>query len=845
MAIFVYDDNGNSVFDADDYIEFYATAVADEYAKFSRHNIYWLTTAGGQGSARRMTVIDGTPGVAPGTAVHDFTLHYEPDVGYWQEAPGPESLDRWFIPAIARGALIDHAAAGQPVTFDLPLEDVSADGLGTLRISMYGGYDTDHEVSVSYEGQDLGTFAWSGYTDREVVIDNVDFREQTGDGNYTVSVTCLSGFDKIAFDWIEATYPRAFAAVNDSLSFTHATGYVYRIADFSTDALQVYDITDADDVRPIAGVDIPEVAAPFSLSFESVDDTTAHTYLVISDAAVKTAVAGIAADTASDLGDTDNGADYILITHVDIGGDGGGQPLPWVQTLVGLREGQDLRVKVVNVQDIYDEFSYGHVSPQAIKDFLTYAYDNWQAPAPKYVLLVGDSSYDFKDNWGLGTLIHVPAYLTYTDYMGETVTDEWFVCVSGDDAVPDMYIGRLPAKTAVEAADMVAKIDAYETLLNSKAWEKNILLVADDQVEDFEAVFETMNDDAAALLPAGMNADKRYLEDYLDQGFGPGDLSTDILALMEAGTLVVNYSGHGHLYGWTDDSIFEAGHVPTLDTTGKYPFIVSMSCLTGHFGYPEAWTQSFAEVLLREPGKGTAAALMPTGMTTTAGQHVLNSAMFESVFTEDQRTLGAAIAQAKQHLLANGDAYFEQVSATFLLFGDPAMGLKVPLPRRPAGLVAAFSEPGEVALSWDEALDSDDNPVDGYHVYRSTAATFGYVKLNSQLVPDTEYMDLSAAAGGSDGDAAAAATVYYYVVTAVDADGLESVRSASVSPVMDISEDGGGSSGCFISYAKMDVNWSGIRMLAVLGVSLALTICTVGHGLRRKGKNSFNIPSES
>ena len=94
------------------------------------------------------------------------------------------------------------------------------------------------------------------------------------------------------------------------------------------------------------------------------------------------------------------------------------------------------------------------------------------------------------------------------------------------------------------------------------------------------------------------------------------------------------------------------------------------------------------------------------------------------------------------------------------------------------------------------------------------------------------------------GDAAAAATVYYYVVTAVDADGLESVRSASVSPVMDISEDGGGSSGCFISYAKMDVNRSGIRMFAVLGVSLALTICTVGHGLRRKGKNSFNIPSE-
>jgi hypothetical protein len=253
------------LFDAADYIQFYATAVADDYAKYSKHNVYWLTTAGGQGSPRRMKVVDGTPDFGPDTLVHEYTLHYELDQSYWQEAPGPESLDRWFDNRVAVGG-------GAPVTFNLPLEDVTYDGLGSLRLPLYGGYNTDHEVSVTYEGKDLGTFTWSGYTDYEVVVENVDFKDKNGDGLHTLTLTCVSDPDAIAFDWIEATYPRAFVAVDDSLSFTHDTGFVYTIDGFSSDALQVFDISDPDDVARVSGVDILEVAAPYSLTFESADD---------------------------------------------------------------------------------------------------------------------------------------------------------------------------------------------------------------------------------------------------------------------------------------------------------------------------------------------------------------------------------------------------------------------------------------------------------------------------------------------------------------------------------------------------------------------------------------------
>jgi hypothetical protein len=77
---------------------------------------------------------------------------------------------------------------------------------------------------------------------------------------------------------------------------------------------------------------------------------------------------------------------------------------------------------------------------------------------------VGDSTYDPKDHWMEGdTTAYLPTYLIFTDYKGETVTDEWFVTISGEDAIADMYIGRLPAADATDAAIMAAKIIAYET----------------------------------------------------------------------------------------------------------------------------------------------------------------------------------------------------------------------------------------------------------------------------------------------------------------------------------------------------------------------------------------------
>jgi hypothetical protein len=230
-----------------------------------------------------------------------------------------------------------------------------------------------------------------------------------------------------------------------------------------------------------------------------------------------------------------------------------------------------------------------------------------------------------------------------------------------------------------------------------------------------------------------------------------------------------------------------------------------MSCLTGYFIYPQtgayaadSW-RSLAEGWLWPASAGAVAALMPTGMTDTDGQHLLSNALYEGIFTLDRRTLGPAVGYARQQLLANGGSQYEQTSNTFMFFGDPATVLKVPLPRRPLALTAAW-QGGAVALGWSAATDCDGHAVAGYHLYRRLASESSYTRVNTTPVMAVTYTD-PGLAGAPPG------ALYYYAVSAVDGAGDESVKSAPAAftiPAPDTttepaSEGGAGGGGCLIT----------------------------------------------
>ena len=104
--------------------------------------------------------------------------------------------------------------------------------------------------------------------------------------------------------------------------------------------------------------------------------------------------------------------------------------MPAIEPLKLLRERQGLRVAVVSVEDIYDEFSLGHRTPQAIRDFLEFARSNWE-PSPHHVLLVGDASFDPKNYLDKGDFDLVPTRLVDTRLM-ETASDDWFTDFNDD-----------------------------------------------------------------------------------------------------------------------------------------------------------------------------------------------------------------------------------------------------------------------------------------------------------------------------------------------------------------------------------------------------------------------------
>ncbi len=801
QALWVYDANGDGRLEGADHISFYGGPVAAAYRKYSRDNLYWLV-ASGSPSPLRMGEIPGAPGPGAPAERHRFVLHHELDQSYLKMAPGPDEMDRWFFSGRMRGP--GFAGGGGERAFGLVLSD--AVGGGELLIRLYSPHEMEHTATVRLNGAALGTAAWSGAGFYEARFEGAGFAE----GANTVAIACTSGADELYVDWFQAQYERGFSASGDALFFTHAAGAVCLLEGFSAGEVALFDISAPAAAARVTG-GVVSGSGPYSLQMQPAGAVGERRYLAVGPGGVKSP-AGLEAAGGARLAEGGDGADWILITERELGWQANGAEQGWVGELAALRQSQVLRTAVVDVADIFDEFGYGLRTPQAIKAFIAHAFERWRPPAPRYVLLVGDTTYDYKDNRGLGTVNRVPGYLIHTRYHGETITDDWLVQVSGADALADLHIGRLPANSAAEAAAMAGKIVAYERAANTRSWERGLVLAADNIVEEWESVFEQMNEEAAARLPAGMELPQRfYLQEYQQEGLAAADLTAELIAAISSGALVVNYSGHANHNVWADEKILDNRGDPRADVgllanAGRYPFVVNMACLSGYFIYPRLggfagpeWL-SLAEALLLPAERGAVAALMPTAMTETGGQQVLSSALYEGIFVLDRRVLGEAVGYAKQQLLANGGGGYEETANTFLFFGDPATALKVPLPRRPAGLVARpGAAAGTAELSWSRALDADGAPAAGYHIYRRGAGEPVYRRLTGSPVAGLSYTDEGLAAGES----------FFYMVTAVDAHGDESVRSAAAAASIagtqnqeDAGPGGGGGGGCFIGVAR-------------------------------------------
>ncbi len=305
---------------------------------------------------------------------------------------------------------------------------------------------------------------------------------------------------------------------------------------------------------------------------------------------------------------------------------------------------------MVDIEDVYDEFSYGQKTPQAVKDFLAYAAANWKK-APRFVMLVGDASYDPKNFLGFGDSDLVPTKLIETQYM-ETASDDWLVDFDGD-GLPDMAIGRLPVRSADEALRLANKIVSYDSQPSSGS-----LLLVNDQNDTYD--FGSASNLLRSLIPSKIRietVDRAHTDDPTAKA--------RLIDAINRGQIIVNYTGHGSVGSWRGN-ILTSADAPGLTNAGELSMFVMMTCLNGYFQDPAI--DSLAESLLKANG-GATAVWGSSGMTTPNIQAILNHQLFAMIFNGTPITIGEATARAKA-AVTGGD-----VRRTWILLGDPTTRL--------------------------------------------------------------------------------------------------------------------------------------------------------------------------
>ena len=638
----------DGVFNNTDRIEFFAQAGKSDH---SLSNTYWLSWGGSHGL--RMEERDCAPNDSlTATTMLRQSIHFEEDHEYYASVYEGHGKDHWFWDELAPCCPRDC-----PIL--VPRVSSVSDNVH-LTLNLRGKGSISHHLQVYLSDHLLGDIMWDGRAEFEKVFAFPQTSLTSGENRLRIEYTS-SQWDRVFLNWVEVEYQRDLAAYDDCIRFDHSESEQkqFVVAGFSGGATRLLKICDP--MRPVrlTGYSLARESSKYNLTFEA--DAGPAEYLVLTTSELKKPKS-IVPDETSALRSPGNQADYIMITHEDF--------YDAIQPLKGLREAEGLNVELVKITDIYDEFGYGNVGPQAVKDFLSYAYHTWQEPSPSYVLLVGDASYDYRGNIPDGKRSYVPTHLfmTQTDHL-ESCGDTWFSCVAGDDMLPDMLIGRLPAETPADIEAMVEKIISYETAILDGDWRQKVLLVADDPDHggDFEAVADRFADHY--MEPAGFQTAKAYVSECREI------CRDQVLAGISEGCAICNYIGHGAIDLWAMEEIFQSGDVSLLSNGSKLPLMVAFTCFNGLFHHATA--DCLAEVVVREPGKGAIACWCHSAFNYTSPSDIVGGYLYDALLNDGNYMLGSAINQAKIEYLMTSPYFWDQAEM-LVLFGDPALEMGFP-----------------------------------------------------------------------------------------------------------------------------------------------------------------------
>lgn len=378
--------------------------------------------------------------------------------------------------------------------------------------------------------------------------------------------------------------------------------------------------------------------------------------------------------------------DYLIITREDL--------RTQATRLANFHRENGLVVEVFTSNQIFNEFSSGSQDVTGIRDFTKLLYDRGNLPTAKrtfkYVLLLGDASYDYKDVEQNNTNV-VPIYQSYEsnnppisycsdDYYAILDDNEGRWGTQSVDESLDIGVGRLPASNSSEAQIMVDKILHYHSAASRGNWIQNLTFLADDENYNDHVIPSEQMTRALSIESPMFNIKKIWMDAFEQVSFGSGNkypqVNAEITKSIESkGSLIFNYVGHGGENGMAHERVVTRADIMAWNNYDKLSFYITASCELAKIDNLEI--ESPGELMLLNTTGGAVGMLATTrlvyiGANTQLNTRLVNGNLLRAVDGK-LPSLGNAYKEMR-----NSDPNETTNKRCFILLADPAMSLLYP-----------------------------------------------------------------------------------------------------------------------------------------------------------------------
>ncbi len=346
-----------------------------------------------------------------------------------------------------------------------------------------------------------------------------------------------------------------------------------------------------------------------------------------------------------------------------------------------------ISVLVAETDEIFQEFASGQPDITAIRDFVRMLYLRaTDSDTPRYILLFGDGSYDYKDRIPNNTNF-VPTFqsLESFKFISTYVTDDYFGIMAEEggqasSGTLDLGMGRFPVSDLEQAQAIVNKITHYAEKSDTiqSAWRNVMTFIADDEDSNLHMhQAEELCSIVATKYPV-YNVNKIYLDAYqlVKTTSGPRYPSVNkaINGAVDNGSLIINYTGHGGEDAWSEEKVLTIPDIESWTNADKLPVFVTATCEFSRFDNPERF--SAGEMVIVKPEAGAIAIYTTTRLALATSNFRLDTSFFRHLMDRDEdgnyMKMGDLLRLSKNSNNNNTNI------RNFVLLGDPAQQIAFP-----------------------------------------------------------------------------------------------------------------------------------------------------------------------